>query len=304
MKIYQKHLRWAIPGTLAIATAFALLSWTGGPGQTPTAGHDDRDTVPAKQRTKVTREPGDKDLDWELRQLDVAQESLKNVDWERIQETVNNALKNVDAEKIQKIVEKSLEAVDMEKIQQQVEESLKKIDFDKIQEQVNESLKHELSDEDKKEIKKAIKEAQKEIKEELKKENWKKEIEDARQESRKEIKEELEKAKDEVAKAKKEMDKERLNFKDEMKKAQVEIDKAKEELKGYQEMIYAMEAEGLLSTKEDYTIEWKKGELLINDKVQPAETATKYKKYFRKDMKLKKKDGKFDMDGHHHQVVI
>ena len=303
MKIYQKHLRWAIPGTLAIATTIALISWTGGPGQTQQAGHDNRDTVPAKQRMKATREPGDKDLDLELRQLNVAQENLKNVDWEQIEQTVENALKNVDAEKIQAQVEQALKAVDMEKIQQQVEESLKKIDFDKIQEQINESLKHELSDKDKEEIKEAIEEARKEVKKELKKENWKKEIEDARKESRKEIKEEMEKAKGEIAKAKEEVSKERLNFKEEMKKAHVEIDKAKAELKGYQEMIYDMEKKGLLNTKEDYTIEWKKGELRINDKVQSAETAAKYKQYFRKDTKLKKKNGRFEFINDHEVTI-
>jgi chromosome segregation ATPase len=300
MKINKNHLRWAIPGTLALATVFALLSWTGGPDQTQTANHNDRDTVPAKQRNRITREPGDKDLDKELRQLDAAKESLKEVDWEQIQQTVESALKNVDMEKIQQQVEQAMKQVNMEKIQQEVAESMKKIDYNKIQQEVNEAIRNADTKVNKEEIRKEIEKAMREVKKELKNEDWKQEMEEVRKVNMKEVQQELEKAREEMKKAKGHWDKEKLNFKGEMEKAHVEIEKAKVELKGYQQMIYDMEKDGLLSTKEDYTIEWKKGDLFINDKKQSAETAGKYSKYFKKDtITITKEDG--DVEIKHHE---
>ena len=292
MKINKPPLRWAIPGTLAFMTVFALVAWAGGPQQPGSASHSSRDTVPNKQRTRIAREPGDKDLDKEIRQLDAAKENLKDIDWEKIQQSVEAAMKNVDMEKIRLQVEQSMKQVDMEKIQREVQESLKKIDFDKIQKEINESM----SKVDKEEIKEEIEKARKEVEKELKNKDWKKEMEEVKKVNMKEVQEELEKAKEEIKKAKWDMEKEKLNFKEEMKHAHVDIDKAKEELKGYQEMIYSMEKEGLLSTKEDYTIEWKKGELSINDKKQSAEVANKYSKYFKKDtVTIKKEAGDIDI---------
>ena len=82
-----------------------------------------------------------------------------------------------------------------------------------------------------------------------------------------------------------------------MASSRVEVDKAKEEVKGYQEMIYDMEKEGLLNTKEDYTIEYKDGDLFINGKKQPQEVTDKYKKNFRKkNIAIKKQDGNVKID--------
>jgi len=290
MKINKTFLRWAIPGTLTLATVFTLVAWKGGPQQPGSADHHSRDTIPNKERTRITREPGDRDLDKELRQLDAAKESLKDVDWEKIQQTVESALKNVNMEQIQRQVEQSLKQVDMEKIQREVQESLKKIDFDKIHLEVTEAMKNAETHVDKEEIRKEIEKAMKEAKKELKKEDWKKEMEEVKKVNIKEVQEAMEKAKEEIKKAKLDMDKEKFNFKEEMKNAHVEIEKAKEELKGYQEMIYSLEKDGLLSTKEDYNIDWKKGELTINDKKQPAEVVNRYSKYFKKDTVIIKKE--------------
>jgi len=303
MKINKTFVRWAIPGTIACMTIVALTAWTGGPQQPGTTGDHRTDTVPPKERTRITREPGDKDLDKEMRQLEAAKESLKEVNWEQIQENVEAAMKNIDADKIRRQVEQSLKQVDMEKIQREVQESLQKIDFDKIQKEVSECVK-KLDKEDMEKIKKEIEEAKREVEKELKSEKWKKEIEESKKESMEEVEKAMAEAKKEMARAKVDIDKEKLNFKEEMKKAHIDIDKAKEELKGYQDMIYTMEANGLLSTKEDYTIEWKKGELTVNGKKQPVVVADKYRKYFTKDtvtvkkengnMKINPRDNDFD----------
>ncbi len=105
------------------------------------------------------------------------------------------------------------------------------------------------------------------------------------------------KCKKEMSRVKEELKLEKLDMKETMTRAYTEIDKAKEELKGYQEMIYTMEKDGLLNTKEDYTIEYRQGELSINGKKQSTEITSKYKKYFKKDMMtIKKHDGDLKID--------
>ena len=41
----------------------------------------------------------------------------------------------------------------------------------------------------------------------------------------------------------------------------------------------ALAADGLIDKKKGYTIEWKNGDLYINDKVQPKSVSDKYRKY-------------------------
>ena len=82
-----------------------------------------------------------------------------------------------------------------------------------------------------------------------------------------------------------------------MDKARIEVGKATAEMKGYQEMIYEMEKDGLLNTKEDYSIEYRSGELFINDKKQPQSVTDKYNKYFKKkNIAIKKQDGKMKIN--------
>jgi hypothetical protein len=100
-----------------------------------------------------------------------------------------------------------------------------------------------------------------------------------------------------MAKVKEDLKKQKFDFRKEMDNAKVDIDKAKTEMKGYQEMIYDMEAAGLLNTKEDYTIEYKDGDLFINNKKQPQNVTDKYKKYFKhKTIAIKKQDGQMKID--------
>jgi hypothetical protein len=108
----------------------------------------------------------------------------------------------------------------------------------------------------------------------------------------------MENAKREMAKAKVELQKQKGEFRKQMDKAKVEMQKAKEEMKGYQEMIYQIEKDGLLNTKEDYSIEYRSGDLFINDKKQPQAVTDKYKKYFKKNIAIKKQDGKMEINHH------
>jgi Asp-tRNA(Asn)/Glu-tRNA(Gln) amidotransferase A subunit family amidase len=122
-------------------------------------------------------------------------------------------------------------------------------------------------------------------------------MKEAQKHSKEEVKKELENAKKELARAKEEMKHQKIDMKKELDHAKVGIDKAKAELKDYQEMIYDMEKDGLLNTKEDYSIEYKDGDLFINDKKQSQAVADKYKKYFKqKKIAIKKVDGEMKID--------
>lgn len=311
MKLHPTVIRWGIPAIITLAASFALLAFAGGPHKQPApdnhrdyhiANHSP-DTIPTQKRNKVTREEsGDRDLDKELQQLEKAKEQLekvKNQDWADIQRKVEESMRNIDMDKIQQQVNEAVKKIDYEKINRQVQEALRKIDFDKIQRDIERSL-DDVKKVDKEEIRQEIEKAKKQVQEALEKEEWKEDMKKAQLESREEVKKEMENAKRELAKVREEMKNQKFDLKKEMEQANVEIEKAKSALKGYQEMIYEMEKDGLLSTKEDYSIKYNDGELYINDKKQPQNVTDKYKKYFgKKTIAIKKQNGKMDINDHH-----
>ncbi|MEP7254337.1 MAG: hypothetical protein ABI666_01110 [Ferruginibacter sp.] len=205
--------------------------------------------------------------------------SMKMKDFDNLQNVLDKSLlqamdevKKIDFAKIQKEVEASLKSVDMEKIMKDVSLSLKSIDLDKLLADVKSSLNDINLDVKSEEIEKALKEASKEI------EKAKLEIKDI---DRDVIEKELEKAKLEIEKSKAEIDK--IDMNKIMNEAGVEIDKAKEELKLTKEMFSEMEKDGLINSKEGFTIEFKNKDLYIDGKKQSERTTDKYRKYFKKD---------------------
>jgi len=294
-----KAIRWTIP-VLAIAITVTLTAWGGHPQNTGQNARPLQDTLPGKRKYKSERKAGDKDLDKELRDLDNARkelEDLKDFNWDKIKEDIDKAMKEIDMEKIHMDAENAIRKVDMEKMQKEVQESLSKIDFDKMKTDLDNALKEVDVKEELDKAKKEIEKAQLQMKEHFNNRDWQKELDrELKKIDSKEWKEEFEKAMQELKRSKADLDLQKLNMKDEMAKAREGIDKAKEEFKGYQEMIYSMEKEGLLSTKEDYKIEYKDGELFINGKKQNQEVTDKYKKYFKRNTTLKKEDGDFNID--------
>jgi len=304
MKFASPLKRWVAP-TLAILLLFTLIAWNNNQ-QTPTHKNLKEDTVPKK---KSGRLPGDKDLDKELRELEKARlevEKMEDFDWEKMRKELDESLKSIDMDKMKADMERFSEK-DMVKIEKELKEALKELDFSKIEKEMEQAMKEmkesgltkeseiELKKEMEK-VKKDLDRSKKQIEEELKSKNWEKDMEKMKEEDMKQMEKEMENARKEIERAKDDIDLEKLNMKDEMDNARIEIDKAMEELKGYQEMIYSMEKAGLLSTKGDYTIQYKDGELLINGKKQSAEVTNKYKKYFKKDTTIKKEDGDFNID--------
>lgn len=216
-----------------------------------------------------------KDLDKELDQLEKARTSLQKQmtkDWKKAQEEMI----------------RSLDQIDIEKAQLHAEEALKQIDFDVIQRKVEEAVEQSS---------RATGQISKEVMEKVKlqMEKAKEEHHLSQERHEKQVKEQIERAKKQIAEAKENIRFDKLNIEKSIRSAEEGIKKAEIELKGYQEMIYAMEADGLIDTKQDYSIRYKNGKLSINGNEQPESVTNKYKKYFKKDsVTLKKKDGSFD----------
>ena len=225
------------------------------------------------------KEPGKKqylrDLDKELDQLEKAKANLQkqlNKDWKKAQEEMI----------------KSLDNIDIEKAQLHAEEALKNIDFEAIQRQVEEAVENSA---------KASEHLSKDVMEKirLQMEKAKKEQHLSQERHEEQVKKQIERAKKQIAEAKEKIRFDKLDIDKAIRSAEEGIKKAEVELKGYQEMIYAMEADGLLDTKKDYTIRYKDGKLIINGNEQPESVTNKYRKYFKKDpVTLKKEDGSFD----------
>lgn len=184
----------------------------------------------------------------------------------------NDALKNLDLTKLQREIEASLKEVDMDKIRKDVELALKSIDMEKIMADVSSSLKNISPEYKNTEIEKALTEAKKEI------EKAKPELQAIDKDV---IKKEMEDAKKEIEKSKGEIDK--IDINKIMAGARTGIDKAKEELHLTREMFTEMENDGLINSKNGFTIEFKNKNLYINGIEQSEKTTDKYRKYFKKD---------------------
>lgn len=313
MKLRSSVLNWGLP-ILGIALTVTLVAWAGGPQNPPSPiNHSAQDTVPGKE-SKAKRLPGDRDLDKELRELERAKEELskmKDQDWDKMKKDLEESIKKIDLDKIQFETEKALQQANLEKMKGELEASLSKIDFDKLGLELEKALKEidinfkegDFKDEMEK-AKKELKRAKMELEEQRYGKEWKKDLQEElkkinTEEIRKEMdeaKKEMENAKKEMERAKADLDLEKLDFKKQMSDAREEIEKAKVELKGYQDMIYSMEKEGILDTSKDYTIEFENGQISVNGKKQPEAVNEKYGKYFKKKTTIKKEKGDFNID--------
>ena len=100
----------------------------------------------------------------------------------------------------------------------------------------------------------------------------------------------------EMERVKVELEKNQGKMKLDLEKAKEDIRKAKEELKTMQEMIEQMEDDGLINTREDYRIQFKNNELIINGKKQSSEVTEKYRKYFKEDTVIEKEEGNMNIN--------
>ena len=102
----------------------------------------------------------------------------------------------------------------------------------------------------------------------------------------------------EMPKIEAEMKKIKPKIDEELKKAKVQIEKAKQDIKEYKAFEDALEKEGLINKKENYSIEHKNGQLIINGKVQPQAVYDKYRNFLEKHKQFnwKKDDEGLDLD--------
>lgn len=72
-----------------------------------------------------------------------------------------------------------------------------------------------------------------------------------------------------------------------MSKAKEGMEKAKAELQELKNFTDELVKDKLIDKTKGYTIEWKNGDLYINGKGQPKSVSDKYRKYYKRDGKIK-----------------
>lgn len=193
---------------------------------------------------------------------------IKDLDKEMLQ--VSEEVKKIDVEAMLKNVDVSLKEMDLAKLSKDIELSLKDVDVEKIMAEVQSSLKDINWEKENAEVTEALKEAKEEIA------KAKVEIEKVDME---EVKKELANARAEMEKSKAEIAK--IDVDKIMKEAKEGIDKAKEELSAIKTMFTEMEKDGLISSKEGFKIEYKNKDLYITGNKQKQSVTDKYRKYFK-----------------------
>jgi hypothetical protein len=295
-----------------ITLGLSSLAWTD--NQSSQSFQSTADTLPKSKSAK-------KDFDKQLQQLDKAMKSLQNtpdVDFNKLQNDLGESMKKVeeqmanqklDMDKMEKDLKESIGKINTDKIEAELKSSLSQlqnIDAQKLQDQLKASIANIDSDKIRAQIDASLKtidkidleKMQKDVQKSLEKVMANVHTEDIEKKVRESIdKVDFEKINSDINKAKRELEKSKGRMRMDLDNAKKNISKAKEEIQGYQEMVYKMEADKLLSTKGDYTIEYKDGKISINGVIQPDSVTNKYKKYFRKDgVTINKKDGEMNIN--------
>src|SRR5688572_21120731 len=291
----MKPVHLLVPFLLLGGFTLALVSWDRKHDQNDQQFKQDYQDTP-KKKNNVMRDKKVRDLDEALEELDnvdmskisadVAKEiaeAMKNIDAAKIQQEITAAMKSVDMEKIMKEVQDAMKSVDLAKIQQEITASMKEVDVAKIQKEIAEAMKSV-----------DMAKIQKEITESMSKidmEKIKAEIDAAKKINMDELQEQMKKLQEEMKELGPKLEKE-------MATAKVAIEKAKAELKEYKEFVDGLEKDGLINKKENYTIEHKDGELIINGKKASQQTYNKYRSFLEKhkSFKLDKDEDDFDFD--------
>lgn len=166
-------------------------------------------------------------------------ESIKNFDENMA--NLDEQIKNLKIDMNEK-VKASLDKINIEELKKQATATLQQIDWNKMQDDIKSSVKNARDEFAKIDFTKMQDDIIK-MQEKLKPQDFQRQIEDA------------------------------------VNNAQPSIKKMQEKLKRLDEFSDALAADGLIDKKKSYTLEWKSGELYINDKVQPEAVSHKYRKY-------------------------
>lgn len=174
-------------------------------------------------------------------------------------------------------VEKSVKNVDWKKMETEIQESMKKLEIDLAKMKVD--LEKSLKEMD------AVK-IRADIDASLAKIDWNK----IEKEMGKVKEIDFEKIKTDLARIQPEIEKS-------MKQAHESIEKARAELKEYKSFVDNLEKDGLID-KNNYTIQHKNNQLIINGKVQPADVYNKYRTFLEKhgNITIEKSKDNFNID--------
>jgi chromosome segregation ATPase len=287
MSFHFKTRHWLL-AMIPVGIAVTTIAWQAAGAVNANNDHQTQDTVPSKHHHQNFDDMRDeKDLDKAMLKLD---EALKHID---------NKMENIDWNKIQQQIQSSMDKVneemkdhefDMEKVQRQVDDAMKNIDFEKISRETARAMRHldEYVDADK--INEEVQRGLEAAKKQMNSKEFRESMDAAIKINMDEVRKELENVKEE-------MEKNKVDLKEQMDNAKQGIEKAKEELKDYRELIDGLEKDGLINTKEDYSIKYKDDELYINGKKQSPEITDKYKGYFKENnTRIYKKNGRFTID--------
>ena len=145
----------------------------------------------------------------------------------------------------------SLSKINFDEIQKQTEASIKSIDWHKMQKDIDGSLQN--------------------MQQEIAKIDFSK--------MQNQMKDLQEKFQSDEFKSQFNSEKLQRQIDDAMSNAKEGIEKAKEKLQLMKDFTNELAADGLIDKKKGYTIEWKNGNLYIDDKEQPKDISDKYPKY-------------------------
>ena len=299
---------------LAFASV-ALIAWQNEPKYQLADSVYYRDTVPAQAKSKGYA----RDLDNELGKLDEAIRNLRDLNSDNSEHIIgrlNKELGEIDLDALQLQIESSIIQLDPQLINRSLDEALRvidetgiktlkelsldgtqalkelrisipdQVDLHAIEQEIKESLG--AIEPGTSEMRAALRSAGAELE---------KELADIKKLNSTEIGKVLSEARIALKAAKEEMATQDHELKTEMDKAGSQIEKARAKIKKYQEMIYTMEGDLLLDTKGDYKIQFLEGSLYIDNKKQPDNVSTKYKKFFDEDITIKKEKGHFAITG-------
>jgi membrane protein involved in colicin uptake len=284
-EFWTRQLPIALLVSALIVTSAVAQNKTGKIKQTATDTLPDRnkkvrdidDALDELEKSKAEVDRSLKNIDWDKIETDI-KTSIKNIDInkEKMKADIDKAMKEVDKVKIQAQVDKAMKEVDMAKVQAELDKNMKEVDMAKIQAQVDKAMK----DADMAKIKAEVDASVANV-------DWDKikaEIDRVKDVDMEQIESNLKKMKPEIEKS--------------INKAHASIEKAKKEMTEYKNFIDGLDKDGLINKKENYTIEYKSGELTINGKKQPADVVNKYSSFLkgRKDFTIKKDADNFNID--------
>jgi chromosome segregation ATPase len=287
MSFHFKTKHWLL-AMIPVGIAVTTIAWQNAGKENTNNNHQTQDTVPSKDYHKDFDDMRDeKDLDKAILKLDEAlkhiNNKMENIDWNKIQEQIQSSMDQVNEEM------KNHE-VDTKNVQRQVDDAMKTIDFEKISEETARALQHVNENIDINKINEEVQRGLEAAKKQMNSKEFQENMDAAGKINMDEVRKKLENVKGETEKNK-------VDIKEQMDNAKEGIKKAKKELKAYRGLIDDMEKDGLINTKDDYSIEYKDDELYINGKKQSPEITDKYKDYFKENnTRIYKKNGRFTID--------